>query len=164
MEGKNSSVILDSLISLFRKDQCHRLIRREINILPESATIKDVLLSFHKKKIDYACLVDDNENLVGLITERNIVHWVGTSDTVVEAPVKSIMSKDLIVMESIEPISKLVMTMYDKSFQHIPIVDQGKLVGVISARDFIHYLIDYFAESVYTVLPGQPAQQRREGA
>lgn len=164
MVDGNPTVTPDSLISLFRKDQCSRLIRKEINILPESATIKDVLLSFHEKKIDYACLVDDDYKIVGIVTERNIVRWTGTTDVVEEAPAKTIMNKDLVLIESSEPISKLVMTMYNNTFQHIPIVEQGKLVGVVSARDFIHYLIDYFAESVYTVLPGQPAQQRKEGA
>ncbi|MFX0151797.1 MAG: cyclic nucleotide-binding/CBS domain-containing protein [Candidatus Hodarchaeota archaeon] len=158
------NVISDSLISLFRKDQCRRLIRKEINILPESATIKDVLQSFHEKKIDYACLIDENDNLIGIVTERNIVRWVGTTDAVEGALAKTIMRKDFLIMESSESISKLVMTMYNNTFQHIPISEQGKLVGVVSARDFIHYLIDYFAESVYTVLPGQPTQERREGA
>ncbi|MFX0173485.1 MAG: cyclic nucleotide-binding/CBS domain-containing protein [Candidatus Hodarchaeota archaeon] len=164
MADNNPNMIPDSLVSLFRKDQCRRLIRKEINILPQSATIKDVLRSFHEKKIDYACLIDDDNNLIGIVTERNIVRWVGTTDVDEGAPAKTIMKKDFLIMESSVSISKLVMTMYNNTFQHIPVTEQGKLVGVISARDFIHYLIDYFAESVYTVLPGQPTQERREGA
>jgi CBS domain-containing protein len=156
---------VDYLIALFRKDQCIRLIRTECNVLPQTATIEEAIIALRDKKIDYVCLIDEKESFVGLITEGSIAQWVGKNINLDEKALAStIMITDLICMESHKPISKLVMTMYHHTFQHIPITVQGKVVGVVSSRDFVHYLIDYFAESVYNILPDQPIQKDREGA
>ncbi len=156
---------VDYLIALFRKDQCSRLIRTELNVLPQTATIEEAIIALRDKKIDYVCIIDEDESFLGLITEHNIAQWVGKNTRLDEKSLAStIMVTDLICMENHEPISKLVMTMYNHTFQHIPITDRGKIVGVVSSRDFVHYLIEYFAESVYNILPDQPTQKDREGA
>lgn len=155
----------DSILNLFRKDRCERLIRKQLNTLSESATIREAIMSMLDKEIDYVCILDDQERFKGLITEQGIVQWVRNSNLNENAPITSIMSTELeCCMERIEPISKLVMTMSKHNFMHMPITDRGKVKGVVSARDFVSYLVDYFAESIYTLIPDQPDQKKREGA
>ncbi|MHA2108916.1 MAG: CBS domain-containing protein, partial [Candidatus Hodarchaeales archaeon] len=67
-------------------------------------------------------------------------------------------------IECRESIAQIALTLYKNTFIHLPILDEGKLIGIVSARDFIHYLVEYFAESVHTLKPAQPTQDRREGA
>jgi CBS domain-containing protein len=156
----------DFILNLFRKDRCERLIRKELNRLPESATIREAIMSMLDKEIDYVCILDDQERFKGLITEQRILQWVRDSTPIdEEAPVATIMSTELeCCMERSEPISKLVMTMSKNNFMHMPITDRGKVKGVVSVRDFVSYLVDYFAESIYTLIPDQPDQNKREGA
>lgn len=155
----------DSILNLFRKDRCERLIRKKLNILPESATIRESIMSMLDKEIDYVCILDDQERFKGIITEQIIVQWVRNSSLDEKAPVATIMSAELeCCMERSEPISKLVMTMSKNNFMHMPITDRGKVKGVVSVRDFVSYLVDYFAESIYTLIPDQPDQKKREGA
>lgn len=155
----------DSIINLFRKDHCERLIRKQLNVLPESATIRDAIMSMLDKEIDYVCILDDQGRFKGIVTEQRIVQWVRNSTLDEEAPVASIMLTELeCCIEREEPISKLVMTMSKNNFMHMPITDRGKVKGVVSVRDFVSYLVDYFAESIYTLIPDQPDQKKREGA
>ncbi len=155
----------DFILSLFRKDQCGRLIRKQLNSLPESASIREAIISMLDKEIDYVCILDDQEKFKGIITEQLIVRWVRNSSLNEEAPVATIMSTELeCCMERSEPISKLVMTMSKNNFMHMPITDRGKVKGVVSVRDFVSYLVDYFSESIYTLIPDQPDQTKREGA
>ena len=155
----------DSILNLFRKDHCDRLIRKQLNILPESATIRDAIISMLDKEIDYVCILDDQGKFKGIITEQRIVRWVRDSTLNEKDSVSSIMSTELeCCMECNEPISKLVMTMNKNNFMHMPITDKGKVKGVVSVRDFVSYLVDYFAESIYTLIPDQPDQKKREGA
>ena len=155
----------DSILNLFRKDRCERLIRKQLNILPKSATIREAIMSMLDKENDYVCILDDQERFKGIITEQLIVHWVRNSSLNEETPVTTIMSTELeCCMERSEPISKLVMTMSKNNFMHMPITDRGKGKGVVSVRDFVSYLVDYFAESIYTLIPDQPDQKKREGA
>ncbi|UCG01493.1 MAG: CBS domain-containing protein [Candidatus Heimdallarchaeota archaeon] len=155
----------DSILNLFRKDRCERLIRKQLNVLPETATIRDAIISMLEKEIDYVCILDDQGRFKGILTEQCIVRWVSNSTLDEEAPVASIMTTELeCCMERNEPISKLVMTMSKNNFMHMPITDHGKVKGVVSVRDFVSYLVDYFAESIYTLIPDQPDQKKREGA
>jgi signal-transduction protein with cAMP-binding, CBS, and nucleotidyltransferase domain len=155
----------DSILNLFRKDHCERLIRKQLNILPETASIREAIISMLEKEIDYVCILDDQERFKGIITEQRVLRWVKDSNLNEKDPVSSIMSAELeCCMERNEPISKLVMTMSKNNFMHMPITDQGKVKGVVSVRDFVSYLVDYFAESIYTLIPDQPDQKKREGA
>ena len=155
----------DSILNLFREDRCERLIRKELNVLSESATIRDAITSMLKEEIDYVCILDDQGRFKGIITEQRIVQWVINNTLDESASVVSIMSTELeCCMERSEPISKLVMTMSRNNFMHMPITDRGKVRGVVSVRDFVSYLVDYFAESIYTLIPDQPDQKKREGA
>lgn len=155
----------DHIINLFRKDSCERLIRKQLNTLPETASIREAIKSMLDKEIDYVCILDDQESFKGIVTEQRIVHWVRDSTLNEEAPISTIMSTELeCCMERSEPISQLVMTMEKNNFMHMPIIDQGKVKGVVSVRDFVSYLVDYFADSIYTLIPDQPDQKEREGA
>ena len=155
----------DTILNLFRKDRCERLIRKQLNTLPESATIREAMMSMLDKEIDYVCILDDQERFKGIITEQLIVQWVRNSTLDEKAQVATIMSTELeCCMERSEPISKLVMTMSKNNFMHMPITDRGKVKGVVSVRDCVSYLVDYFAESIYTLIPDQPDQKKREGA
>ena len=155
----------DSILNLFRKDHCERLIRKQLNVLPESATIRDAIISMLEKEIDYVCILNDQGRFKGIVTEQRIVRWVNDSTLNEEDSIATIMATQLeCCMDRCEPISKLVMTMNKNNFMHMPIVDQGKVIGVVSVRDFVSYLVDYFAESIYTLIPDQPEQKKREGA
>ncbi|MHA2224731.1 MAG: CBS domain-containing protein [Candidatus Hodarchaeales archaeon] len=155
----------DYFVNLFLKDQCKRLIRKDLNALPESATIQEVISSIRENETDYVCILDDHKKFLGLITEKDIIRWVGTGDLNTAAPVSNIMLSDFdCCIDSKEPISNLVMRMYKNEFMHMPVTKDEKVVGVVSTRDFVNYLVDYFAENVYTILPGQPMQKKREGA
>lgn len=157
---------MKKLSNIFKTDQCARLIRKDLKVLNiESGTIRDALDSLKDRETDYVCLVDDEERIQGLITERSVLEWVGSGDLREEDLARKIMEVDFLSVESTDPISKLVISMYEGGkYDHMPVMENGKLIGVVSARDFIYYLIDYFAESVFTVLPGMSPPETREGA
>ncbi|MFX0013022.1 MAG: cyclic nucleotide-binding/CBS domain-containing protein [Promethearchaeota archaeon] len=155
----------DYILNLFRKDPCERLIRKQLNTLPETASIREAINSMLANEIDYVCILDNQERFKGIVTEKLIVHWVKDNNLNEQAPISTIMSTELeCCMDRSEPISKLVMTMNRNNFMHMPIIAEGKVIGVVSVRDFVSYLVDYFAESIYTLIPDQPDQKKREGA
>ena len=155
----------DSILDLFRKDQSRRLIRKPLNCLTESASIREAIQSMIDQETDYVCIVSNEKRFRGLITEQLILQKIATNSLDEKASVTTIMSTEWqCCIDMSEPISNIVMSMYKNQFMHIPIMEQGKVVGVVSVRDFVSYLTDYFAESIYTLIPDQPEQKRREGA
>ncbi len=154
----------DYIISMFRKDDCKRLIRSKLNALSESATIREAIDALRSQWSSYVCVLDEEQNLKGIITERDILRFIGSGSLDETALATTIMNSDYHTIECRESIAQIALTLYKNTFMHLPILDEGKLVGIVSARDFIHYLVEYFAESVHTLKPAQPTQERREGA
>ena len=154
----------DSIISIFRRDDCKRIIRQELNEISQTATIRNAIDALLSKWASYVCILDDERNLLGIITERDILHQIATSTLDENALATTIMNTDYDTIECQETISGIAMKLYKTTFHHLPIYDNKELLGIVSARDFISYLTEYFAETVVNVSPGQPTHDQREGA
>jgi CBS domain-containing protein len=79
-------------------------------------------------------LVLDGQDLVGIITERDVLRAVATG-TPLDTPVSEVMSKDLITVEPGTSLREAARIMTEKWIRHLPVVEAGRLVGVVSQRD-----------------------------
>jgi CBS domain-containing protein len=80
-------------------------------------------------------LVVEGEDLVGIITERDILKAVATGTSLEQARISEVMTKDPITVGPGTSLREAARVMADKWIRHLPVVDGGKLVGVISQRD-----------------------------
>jgi CBS domain-containing protein len=80
-------------------------------------------------------LVTDGDDLVGIITERDILKAVATGTALQEARISEVMTKDVITVGPGTSLREAAKIMADRWIRHLPVVDGGKLVGVISQRD-----------------------------
>jgi signal-transduction protein with cAMP-binding, CBS, and nucleotidyltransferase domain len=79
-------------------------------------------------------LVTDGEDLVGIVTERDVLRAVGTG-TPLDTPVSAMMSKDLITVDPGTSLREAARVMTEKWIRHLPVLEGGKLVGIVSQRD-----------------------------
>jgi len=79
-------------------------------------------------------LVLQGEELVGIITERDVLRAVATG-TPLDTPVSEVMSKDLITVEPGTSLREAARIMTEKWIRHLPVLEGGHLVGVVSQRD-----------------------------
>ena len=80
-------------------------------------------------------LVVDGEDLVGIVTERDILKAVANGISLNETRISEIMSKDLMTVGPGTSLREAAKVMADKWIRHLPVLDGGKLVGVLSQRD-----------------------------
>jgi CBS domain-containing protein len=80
-------------------------------------------------------LVVDGDDLVGIITERDVLKAVATGTSLSETRISEVMSKDVITVAPGASLREAAKIMADKWIRHLPVVDNGKLVGVLSQRD-----------------------------
>jgi CBS domain-containing protein len=79
-------------------------------------------------------LVLDGEDLVGIVTERDILRAVGTEMSL-DTPLSAVMSKDLISVDPGTSLRDAARVMTEKWIRHLPVLEGGKLVGIVSQRD-----------------------------
>lgn len=79
-------------------------------------------------------LVTDGDKLVGIITERDILRAVGTG-TDLGTKVQDVMATELITINAGTSLREAAALMTEKWIRHLPVLQDGKLVGIISQRD-----------------------------
>ena len=88
-------------------------------------------------------VVMENDELVGIFTERDYARKVilqGKASK--ETLISEIMTGDLITVSSNSSIDDCMRLMTNRFIRHLPVVDEGKLVGIISIGDVVRYIID----------------------
>lgn len=125
-----------------------------VSIDPEKS-VEDAIMLMNTNKIS-ALVVNEDSKTVGIFTERDVVRcYVSKGGRKFrEIPVKDAMTKNLIVAEQDDDISDISCIMVEKNIRHLPVVEQGTVIGMLSVRDIIqaqvsklnseiHYLKDY---------------------
>jgi CBS domain-containing protein len=79
-------------------------------------------------------LVLEGNELLGIVTERDVLKAVATG-TALDTPVSDVMSKDLITVGPGTSLREAAGIMTEKWIRHLPVLDGGKLVGIVSQRD-----------------------------
>jgi CBS domain-containing protein len=79
-------------------------------------------------------LVLDGQDLVGILTERDVLKAVAT-DTPLDTPISEVMSKDLITVEPATSLREAARIMAERWIRHLPVLEAGRLVGIVSQRD-----------------------------
>ncbi|MCX8069678.1 MAG: CBS domain-containing protein [Thermodesulfovibrionales bacterium] len=127
----------------------------EVVAVSKDETVATAITTMYNKKISSVLVIDENRP-VGIFTERDVVEcWIKTGKKPFdELFVRDYMTTDLIVAEMDDDINEIMNVLIDKNIRHLPVVEKGKIVGMLSIRDVlktmikkmevdIHYLKDY---------------------
>lgn len=90
-----------------------------------------------EKKIG-AVLVMDQRRLEGILSERDIVRVLGERGaSVLEEPVSQVMTRKVVTCKETDTVAELMEMMTTGKFRHLPVVDNGRVVGLISIGDIV---------------------------
>jgi CBS domain-containing protein len=94
-------------------------------------------------------LVMDGGRLVGIFTERDILRRVvGERRDPATTRVADVMTRDLVVMRPSSSVMDAMRVIAEKRIRHIPVVDQGKLIGIVSIGDVVKAQLEQYAGEV----------------
>ena len=122
---------------------CHLLDAkgRDVLSIRPDASVLDAIKLMSDKGVG-ALVVMDGDAMAGIVTERDYARKVilkgRASDT---TPVRDIMSVDVVTTSSHESVEKCMNTVTDLRIRHLPVVDDGKVCGIISIGDLVKAII-----------------------
>jgi len=87
-----------------------------------------------------AILVKENENLVGIITDRDFATKIAANNLPFDTPVEKIMSSPLITINHDDPISAAAEMMTSKKIRKLAVSENGTIVGLITSTDLVNQL------------------------
>ncbi|MFO0754252.1 MAG: CBS domain-containing protein [Thermodesulfovibrionales bacterium] len=97
-----------------------------------------------------ALLIIEEGNCVGMFTERDVLKTWANHGSFEDIPVREVMSRDLLVISPDHTLEYVMTVMTNKQIRHLPVIDNGRMVGVVSIRDVVKYHIgDLEAEVHY---------------
>ncbi|HOJ26608.1 MAG TPA: CBS domain-containing protein [Candidatus Saccharicenans sp.] len=113
----------------------------EVWTISPEATVYEALKIMADKDIG-ALIVVENDQVVGIISERDYARKVmlrGKSS--LDTPVKDIMSTEIYYVEPEVSAEECMALMTEKRIRHLPVMENGKLIGVISIGDAVKSII-----------------------
>jgi CBS domain-containing protein len=118
-----------------------------LSVLP-GATMLEALTLMAEHNVG-ALLVVDNGQLVGIVTERDYARKIALAGRSSQTtPVKDVMSSQVITVTPSWTADQCMVLMDEKHIRHLPVIENDKLVGVISIRDAVKAII---AEQQFTI-------------
>jgi CBS domain-containing protein len=112
------------------------------SILPD-ATVYDALKRMAKNNVG-ALLVFEGNDLVGLISERDYSRKTVLKGRLSkETAVREIMTTGVITVHPDDDIEECMELFTDKHVRHLPVIEKGKVVGIVSIGDIVKGIIDY---------------------
>jgi CBS domain-containing protein len=84
-------------------------------------------------------LVTERGEVMGIVTERDYLRRVTLEGRTEEAPVREIMSSPLVVATLETTVDECMAMMTDRRIRHIPVVDEEKVVGLVSIGDLVKF-------------------------
>jgi CBS domain-containing protein len=91
-------------------------------------------------------LVMEGERLLGIVTERDLLRTVAQGQDPTKTPLKDIMRTDVITIEPHTSMREAAKIMATKWIRHLPVVESGRVVGIISQRDLTGVLAEALHE------------------
>jgi len=113
---------------------------KEVFSISQDATILDALKLMADKDIG-AVLIMEGEKLLGIFTERDYARRISLKGNDDSTPIKEIMTKQVYCVTPEQTAEACMAQMVDKHFRHLPVVKNGKVVGVISINDVVKTVV-----------------------
>jgi CBS domain-containing protein len=157
----------NTLAKNLRGDRVERLTLRSVFSVTPATTVSQAVRGMNEQRAGCALVTDPAGKLVGIFTERDFLSRVVAAGLKAEATaVERVMSPAPRTVAPHDSVYDAVEAMASGNFRHLPVVQtDGTALGVLSVKDVMRYLVEYFPAQVYNLPPSpDQTQPAREGA
>jgi CBS domain-containing protein len=111
--------------------------QQQLVMLPSSATVREAAICMSDRQVG-AVLITRDGALEGIFTERDLLHRVVAPGRDPDATrLVEVMTKNPDTIEHDDYAIEALSLMSERGYRHLPVLDNGRLVGIVSRRDFL---------------------------
>jgi CBS domain-containing protein len=107
-----------------------------LTVTPDSSVAALVAL-LAERRIGAVPVIDGEGHVRGIVSERDVVRALAADPAVLERRVDSLMTREVKTCGLQDAVVELMEVMTQSRFRHLPVVEDGKLVGIISIGDVV---------------------------
>ena len=141
-QSKGKDIFMNLIESLSAKLQhavtAENMMTKGVITIQDTWELKEASIYFEEMDISGAPVLNENGKLCGMLTLRDIMK--GRKKDQIKASVKAYMKTKLITCSPYATVREIENMMFHNSIGHLPVVDNGNLVGIITREDFLKYL------------------------
>ena len=123
-----------------------KLIERSCVTTRADCPLDDLIAILAGRRIGTVVVVDRDYQVIGIVSERDIIRHLSTGGTTVDTFSKNIMTSKVITVENNITSAKLIQLMAEHRIRHVPITRDGKLVGIVSIGDVVKRLLEKYEQ------------------
>jgi len=113
---------------------------RAVSTARPDASLLEVAQKLGTKKIGAIVVVGDNGNVVGIISERDIIRAISERGaSALSLAVADVMTRHVISCGETSELDELMEMMTKGRFRHLPVIEDGALVGIVSIGDVVKH-------------------------
>lgn len=128
-----------------------RIMHTELITVSPETTISDAAQLIKEKKIDHLLVVDENKKLLGLVSDRDLKRYWASPATTLSVhelnylletlEVNMIMTETITTVPPDTTIERAALIMQQKNINSLPVMEDGKLIGIITSTDVMWVLL-----------------------
>lgn len=114
----------------------------EVTTIATTASLGDAVAVLRDRGVG-ALVVSDGDDVIGMVSERDVVrHLADDGAAALERRVGDVMTSPVTTCTPTATTDQLMATMTEGRFRHLPVVDDGRLVGIVSIGDVVKWRLD----------------------
>ena len=114
----------------------------EVFTIAPTATVRELLDVLADRDIGALVVSDDGDQMLGIVSERDIVRKLRDVENARDTRVADIMTTDVRVCSPDDEFTDLMAIMTRHRVRHVPVLDDGRLVGVLSIGDAVKHRME----------------------
>jgi len=114
----------------------------QVYSVAESATLKEAADLLHARRVGAMVILNEAGGVIGVISERDIVRNIARiGAAALKCMVGEVMTRNVVTARAHQTLEAAMDQMTDRRIRHLPVVEGGRLLGVISIGDLVKWRI-----------------------
>ncbi len=115
----------------------------QVATIEAGATVAEALAELRRRNVGALVVSADGTRVEGIVSERDVVRALAVDGApVLDRPVSALARTDVVTCRLTTTCAELMSTMTDRRVRHVPVVEDGRLAGIVSIGDVVKSRVD----------------------